>query len=40
MYKDKQKAIELLDEALQITMGNRIILHQQEIEVLNSIGIH
>jgi tetratricopeptide (TPR) repeat protein len=39
LYNDKQKAIELLNEAMQITMGKRIILHQQEIEVLNSIGI-
>ncbi|WP_283783738.1 hypothetical protein [Peribacillus frigoritolerans] len=39
MYNDKQKAIELLNEAMQITMGKRVILHQQEIEVLNSIGI-
>ncbi|MED3912064.1 tetratricopeptide repeat protein [Peribacillus simplex] len=39
MYNDKQKAIELLNEAIQITLGKRVILHQQEIEVLNSIGI-
>jgi tetratricopeptide (TPR) repeat protein len=39
LYNDKQKAIELLNEAMQITMGKRVILHQQEIEVLNSIGI-
>lgn len=39
LYNDKQKAIELLNEAIQITMGKRVILHQQEIEVLNSIGI-
>ncbi|MCD1163766.1 tetratricopeptide repeat protein [Peribacillus frigoritolerans] len=28
-----------MNEAIQITMGKRVILHQQEIEVLNSIGI-
>ncbi|MGE7609406.1 helix-turn-helix domain-containing protein [Peribacillus frigoritolerans] len=39
LYNDKQKAIKLLNEAMQITMGKRVILHQQEIEVLNSIGI-
>ncbi|MGN7395368.1 helix-turn-helix domain-containing protein [Peribacillus frigoritolerans] len=39
LYNDKQKAIELLNEVMQITMGKRVILHQQEIEVLNSFGI-
>ncbi|WP_375089023.1 tetratricopeptide repeat protein [Peribacillus sp. RS7] len=39
LYNDKQKAIELLNEAIRITMGKRVILHQQEIAVLNSIGI-
>ncbi|WHY95253.1 helix-turn-helix domain-containing protein [Peribacillus simplex] len=39
LYNDKQRAIELLNETIQITMGKRVILHQQEIEVLNSIGI-
>ncbi|MBO1000636.1 hypothetical protein IOC57_23195 [Bacillus sp. SD075] len=28
-----------MNEAIQITMGKRVILHQQEIEVLNSVGI-
>ncbi|MFE4241514.1 helix-turn-helix domain-containing protein [Peribacillus butanolivorans] len=39
LFKNKQMAIDLLNEAIQITMGKRVILHQQEIEVLNSIGI-
>ena len=38
LFDRKQDALEILNEALQITKGKKEIIHLQEIEIFNSIG--
>ncbi|MDC2866121.1 helix-turn-helix domain-containing protein [Bacillus sp. BP-3] len=39
LYKDKEKALELLNHALYLTLHNEVWLKGREIEILNSIAI-
>ena len=39
MKKDKQKALQLMDEALEVTKMTNKLIGEREIEIINSIGI-
>ena len=39
LERDKEKAISLLESALEITVTNGLILREREVEILNSIGL-